>query len=107
MTYSRILEIASHWAAILTAGVAVFAYSRYLYERRQKRLRLEAYLKAEKEVGRDKGQRTVLYLVAQLGMTETQVVDSAFRSKCIRRLVSLDQKGHASVLMLEYAPSPN
>ncbi len=107
MTYSRILEIASHWAAILTAGVALFAYSLYLRERRQKRLRLEAYLKAEKEAGRDKGQRTVLYLVAQLGLTETEVVDAAFRSKCIRRLVSTDLKGHAKGLMFEYSPRPN
>ena len=107
MTYSRILEIASHWAAILTAGVALFAYSLYLRERRQKRLRLEAYLKAEKEAGRDKGQRTLLYLVAQVGMTETEVVDAAFRSKCIRRLVSTDSKGYATGLMFEYAPRPN
>ncbi len=106
MTYSRVLEITSHWAAILTAGVAALAYSCYLYERRQKRLRLETYLKTEKEAGLDKGQRTVLYLVAQLGMTETEVVDAAFRSKCIRRLVSVDKKGHAKGLMLEYAPTP-
>ena len=107
MTYSRVLEVTSHWAAILTAGVAVWAYSRYLYERRQKRLRLEAYLKAERKAGKDKGQRTVLHLVAQLGMTETEVVDAAFRSKCIRRVVSTDSKGHAKDLMLEYDPRPN
>ena len=107
MTYSRFLEVTAHWAAILTAGVAVLAYGRYLYERCQKRLRLEAYLKTEKETGRDKGQRTVLHLVARLGMTETEVVDAAFRSKCIRRLVSPDLKGHAAVLMFEYAPKPN
>ncbi len=107
MTYSRILETTSHWAAILTACVAVLAYGRYLYERRQKRLRLEDYLKAEKEAGQDKGQRTVLYVVAQLGMTETEVVDAAFRSKCIRRLVSVDERGHAKGLMLEYAPGAN
>lgn len=106
MTYSRILETTSHWAAILTAGVAVWAYGCYLYERRQKRLRLEKYLKAEKDVGGDKGQRTVLLLVARLGMTETEVVDAAFRSNCIRRLVSSDSKGHAETLMLEYDPNP-
>ena len=52
------LEVTSHWAAILTAGVAVWAYSRYLGERRQKRLRLEAYLKAEKEAGQDEGRNS-------------------------------------------------
>ncbi len=107
MTYSRVLEVTSHWAAILTAGVAVWAYGRYLYERHQKRLRLEAHLKAEKKAGHDEGQRTILHLVAQLGMTETEVVDAAFRSKCIRRVVSTDEKGHASALLLEYDPRPN
>ena len=107
MTYSRVLEITSHWAAILTAGVAVWAYCRYLGERRQKRKRLETYLKAEKEAGKDKGQRTVLHLVAHLGMTETEVVDAAFRSKCTRRVVSTDEKGHASALMFEYDSRPN
>lgn len=106
MTYSRVLETFSHWAAILTAGVAVWAYSRYLYERRQKRLRLEAHLKAEKEAGQNKGQRTVLHLVARLGMTNTEVVDAAFRSKCIGRVVHTDKKGHASALMFEYEPRP-
>ena len=101
------LEVTSHWAAILTAIVAVWAYGRYLYERHQKRLRLEAHLKAEKEAGQDKGQRSILHLVAQLGMTETEVVDAAFRSNCIRRGVSTDEKGHASGLLLEYEPRPN
>ncbi len=101
------LEVTSHWAAILTAGVAVLAYGRYLYERHQKRLRLEAHLKAEKRAGINKGQRTVLHLVAQLGMTETEVVDAAFRSKCILRVVKTDEKGLAIALLLEYDSRPN
>ena len=107
MTYHRILETVSHLAAILTAGVAAVAYGSYLYERCQKRRRLESHLKAEKEGGQDKGQRTVLHLVARLGMTETEVVDAAFRSKCIRRVVKPDTEGYAETLMFEYYPSPN
>ncbi len=106
MTYLRILEVASHWAAILTAIVAVSASGWYFRERRRKRRRLETYLKAEKNAGRDQGQRTLMHLVAQLGMTETEVVDCAFRSKCIRRVVIVDSEGRASGLMLEYDPKP-
>ena len=107
MAYSRVLEVTSYWASILTAIVAIWAYGRYLYERHQKRLRLEAHLKAEKKVGHDEGQRTILHLVAHLGMTETEVVDAAFRSKCIRRVVRTDEKGHASALLLVFDPRPN
>ena len=107
MTYLRILEVASHWAAILTAVVAVSMSGWYFCQRSRKRRRLEDYLKAEKETGRDKGQRTVLHLVAELGMTETEVVDAAFRSKCIRRVVIRDKEGRANRLMLEYAPKSN
>ena len=104
MTYSRALEVASHWAAILTALVAVFMSGWYFCQRSRKRRRLEDYLKAEKEAGRDKGQRTVLHLVAKLGMTETEVVDAAFRSKCVWPVVIPDEEGRASLLMLEYDP---
>lgn len=107
MTYAGLLEIASHWAAILTALVAVLAYGRYLYERRQKRLRLEKHLKAEKETGRDKGQRTVMHLVGELGMTESEVVDAAFRSSCIQRVIGSDKEGYAKRLMFEYMSSSN
>ncbi len=107
MTYTRLLEITSHWAAILTAAVAIYAYSHYLHERRQRRLRLEEYLKAEKDTRKDEGQRTVMHLVAALGMTETEVVDSAIRSSCIRRVVKPDKSGYAGRLMFEYVPKSN
>lgn len=105
MSYMSVLEITSHWAAILTSAVAVLAYGRYLLERRQKRLRLERYLESEKREARDRGQRTVLHLVAQLGMTETEIVDAAFRSRHVRRVVGVDDDGRASVLLFEYAPA--
>jgi hypothetical protein len=102
MTYIRFLEVASHWAAILTAVVATVAYGLYIFERLQKRLRLEQYLKEESDAGRDKGQRTVLHLVAHLGMTESEILDAALRSKHIRRVVTVDDQGRADTLLLEY-----
>ncbi|THK33449.1 hypothetical protein EHS39_36285 [Ensifer sp. MPMI2T] len=50
----------------------------------------------------DAGQRTVLHLVAHLGMSEAEIVDAAFRSKVIRRLVSVDNQGKADRLLLVY-----
>ncbi len=104
MTYPRSLETTAHWAAILTAVVAALAYGWYRYERWQKRRRLENYLRTRKKAGGGKSKRTVLHLSAELGMTEAQVVDAAFRSSCTERRVSVDPKGHASKILLEYSP---
>ncbi|NTI17046.1 hypothetical protein G6L29_15505 [Agrobacterium rhizogenes] len=95
------LEILANIAAILTAMIAVWAYGRFLWERRQKRIRLETHLRDEKNSA-DQGQRTVLHLVAHLGMSEAEIVDAAFKSKVIRRLVSVDEQGRADRLLLEY-----
>lgn len=45
MDIEKLLGGFANVAAILTALVAVRAYSRFLWERRQKRLRLESYLR--------------------------------------------------------------
>lgn len=103
MTYSQRLEIIAHWSAVLTSVVALSAYGLYLYERRQKRVRLEKYLKLEKETGAGEGLRTLVHLSARLGMTETELVDAAFRSKHIIRKVSVDKAGHASKMLLGYS----
>lgn len=96
------LEILANIAAILTAMIATWAYGHFLWERRQKRVRLETYLRDEKNIRDDNGQRTVLHLVANLGMSEPEIIDAAFRSKVINRLVSVDKQGRADRLLLEY-----
>lgn len=82
------LEAAANVASIATAIIAVWAGGWYLCQRRQKRLRLENYLKAVKEnaVPMGSGQRTPLQLMAALGMTEAEIVDLSFRSRCIQRV---------------------
>jgi hypothetical protein len=105
LNYTQLLAIAAQWAAILTALVAVLAYGRYLNERRKKRRKLEAHLKAARDRGVDHGQRTVLHLMSRLSMSESDVLDAAFRSKHIRPAVSVDdQTGHAKALLFEYVP---
>ena len=100
--YERVLGIAANWAAILTAVVAVWAYGRYAWVRYEKRARLEQHLKAEKANGTDKGQRTILHLVARLSMTENDVLDAAFRSKPVRCVTNSDNKGYVAQLLFEY-----
>ena len=102
--YSRFLEITSHWAAILTAVVATIAYGRYVYERRQKRLKLENHLLEERQQGIDRGQRTVLHLMARLRMTESEILDAAFRSKHVCPAVTVDLRGRAEDILFEYDP---
>lgn len=101
MTYKDCLEIVAAWASILTAAIAVLAYAVYRYERCEKRLRLESYLKDEKAKGADKGQRTLTHLVANLGMSETDVLDCAFRSRRVVRTVDV-KDGKAIGIFLEY-----
>ncbi len=99
----ELLAIGANIAAIATACFAGWAYCSFRWERRGKRIRLENYLKHEKAEGTDKGQRTVMHLVVRLGMTETEIVDAAFRSNCINRKIKADGGGAATTLLLEYS----
>lgn len=102
MTFDAALEVLANIAAVVTAGVAVFAYANYRLEQRSKRIRLERHLKEEKERGLDQGQRTITHLVAQLGMTEAEVLHAAFRSDLVRRATVVDDEGYAEALLFEY-----
>ena len=101
MTYQNLIEITAAWASIFTAAVAVLFYVGYRCERREKRRRLENYLKDEKAKGEDKGQRTLPHLIANIGMSETDILDCAFRSRHIVRTVEV-MDGKATGLFLEY-----
>ena len=105
-------------AAILTAAVAVFGYGAYLLDRYRKRRRLERYLRSERqnaearekdETGgegtrkKDTGQRSLLHLMARLGMTEAELLQASFRSSHIKRRVARDdQTGRAAALLLQW-----
>ena len=101
--YTHLLEIAANWAAVLTALIAASFYGRHVLLRCLKRSRLEDYLKAEKAKGINKGQRTVLNIVAHLSVTESDVLDAAFRSKRVQCVTSSDKDGYVSKLLFEYA----
>lgn len=103
--FSEFLECGANIASITTAVIAGIAYGRYSLDKREKRLRLENYLKQEKVTRKDQGQRSVMHLVAELGMTETEIIDAAFKSQHIVRKVTADMIGAASKLLLEYSES--
>ncbi|MDG2002390.1 MAG: hypothetical protein P8J20_03575 [Novosphingobium sp.] len=99
------LELLAQLAAIATAVIATVAAGWVWLDVRRKRRRLEDYLKAEMATGGDKGQRTILHLMAKLGLTESEILHASFRSnKIIRRLSVEDGTGHAHRMLLEYRP---
>lgn len=102
MSNINFLEITAHIAAIATAVVAVWAWGWYQFDRFRKRQRLEKHLQQEKALGNDQGQRTLLNLVAILGMSESEIMDAAFRSSVVARRVLVNEQGHADKLLLEY-----
>lgn len=106
---SNVLDLLDHVAAIATAAVAIWAWCYFRFGRRQKRLRLETYLRdasVSVEPGRQ-GAHSLVHLIAELGMSESDVMDAAFRSTKIERLGRSDpQTGLATHVMLAYKRDP-
>lgn len=100
--YRNVLEAVANWAAILTAAVATIAYGRFVVEQRTRRKALEEHLREEKLIGLDQGRRTVVHLMANLGMTEAEVLHAGFRSKLVRTVPGVDDQGRAVRLYFEY-----
>lgn len=106
MTWREIFEAASQFAAIATAVGAVLAYVIYLYNFRQKRIRLEKYLRgAITKIGGETkiSQRSVLQAMAKLGMSERDVMEAAFRSRHIRIGTTANMMGNPSTMTLEFS----
>ncbi len=50
-----------------------------------------------------RGQRSLLHLMANVGMTEAELIQASFRSKHIKRKIAPDNKtGRADALLLEW-----
>jgi hypothetical protein len=85
------LEILANVAAILTAAIAAIASIGYLLGRRNKRIKLEQYLKAEKRENPSKTTHSVLHLMAKLGLTESEILQASFASEHIVRKEHVDR----------------
>ena len=90
-------------AAILTAVIAVFGYGKYQLNAICRRKKLEGYLKKEKEKGSNQGQRSIMHLMAHLGLTEAEILQASFTSKQIaRKIIEDPDTGYADKLFFEY-----
>lgn len=99
------LGLVANIAAIVTALVAFVGSTWFFVERGSKRRRLEAYLKAERDEGDDddKGQRSILHLIARVGLTEQEILQAGFRSKHIGRVLTTNKSdGMAKDILLVY-----
>ncbi|MGV7121529.1 hypothetical protein [Sphingopyxis sp. 550A] len=103
MAYKDVLDIIASWAAILTAAVASFGYGRFLLAQCARRKKLEDYLREEKLSSYDMGQRTVMHLMSNLSMTETEVLQAGFQSKKISSSPGQDERGRADRIFFEYS----
>jgi hypothetical protein len=102
-----LIEILANIASILTAFIAVIFWVNYKCEFKTKMEKLETYLKNEK-LKEDKGQRSILHLVANVGLTESEIIQASFKSGHIkRRLVKDSETGLANSILLEYVENSN
>ena len=102
LSSADILEVLASLSAIATAIIAAIAYGRYTWERGRKVRRLEQYLRNEKEQDLDMGRRSILHLMAHLRMSESDLLDAAFRSKSVACVTPVNWQGRADALMFEY-----
>lgn len=98
------LETLANLAAIATAIVAAGAAAHFWLDARAKRRKVEEYLRTAKDGAQpgEKGQRSILHLMAKIGLTEAEVLHASFSSKRIRRALSSDEDGRADAILLEY-----
>lgn len=90
-------------AAILTAVIAVVGYGKYQLDAVCRRKKLENYLKKQKTLSSDQGQRSIMHLMAHLGLTEAEILQASFTSKQIARKIIKDpDTGYADKLFFEY-----
>jgi hypothetical protein len=81
------------FASIATGIVAVVAYCGYRYSRSKRRWRLEGHLRdtLSSQAGQERaGEVNVPVLMAELGMTEAEILEAAFRSRKVKRVVRPD-----------------
>lgn len=100
-----LLTVLANAASIITAVVASVAYVNYRWNWCKKKKRLEDCLRNVKRAatGPDKGQRTLMYLVRELGMTESDIIGCAFETRTIARRIGVNKEtNQAETLFLEY-----
>ena len=103
------LHSLADWSSILTfavtligAAVGIFGYLKYLRGLRIKSKRLEEYLRKEKAKQIDQGQRSIIQIIRDVGLTEDEIIQVSFRNPHVARRVKTDEDGLAKQLLFEY-----
>jgi hypothetical protein len=107
MDYDQTVGLFADWAAILTAAVAVIFGAYFWRDGRKKRLKLEDHLRktyqeAKARSDRDNGKRSIAHLIADLRMTEDEIVQAAFGSTKILAQHSRDDPSGEDMVHFEY-----
>jgi len=87
---------------LIGAGVGVYGYVKYRRDIRQKANRLEEFLREEKIKGEDQGQRSIIRIIKDVGLTEDEIIQASFRNPRIGRRVVAGEGGLATQLLFEY-----
>jgi hypothetical protein len=110
MTIKEPLEIVADITAILTFIGAVWAWCHYHHGLVQKQKILEECLKVHGQPFKEKGEPgefNFIYIIANTGLTESEIIQASFRSKLIERRVPADSEGYAKEIRFRYNDSPS
>ncbi len=98
-------DLASILTFVITfigAVIGICGYAKYLWGLHQKSKQLEEFLRREKLKGEDKGQRSVIRIIKDVGLTQDEIIQASFRNPRIVRRVAQDERGLANQLLFEY-----
>lgn len=99
------IEISANVAQIATAVLAATAYGKFLCDRRKRRVALTNYLRDEKRNNSAIRQKSLLHLMAQLSMTEAEVLTAGFEAASAGEVTTRlknDETGYAQKILFEY-----
>ena len=103
--WNDVIELTANVVVIIGAIIALFEWGRFLCRKKQKRTRLEEYLKDQKREDskiKKKGQRSLTHLVAKLGISEAEILDLAFGNRKVELKVKEDEQGYADKTLFVY-----
>lgn len=101
------IEYISAIASILTAVIAAVAWGVFKWDALRKKRRLEVYLKNEKgKAPPNSNGVPLLRIMADVGLTESEILHASFNSRVIRRKLTANGPVHPAVdLLFEYCPA--
>jgi hypothetical protein len=102
LSQAPLIEQITFLITLFGAGFAFLAYLTHVARWHWKKQRLIRYLQAEKARKTDKGQRSVLNITRELGLTQDEILQMSYWCKNIRRTVRTDSNDFADKLLFEY-----